>query len=155
MKMLPPSRAAALRPLIRANCVVNPDTQCWEWFGVRDGEGYGRLYIGRIRPETPLAHRLSYMAFIGPIGDGLPLDHLCRVRHCVNPAHLEPVTHRVNVLRGMTIPAVFAARDACKHGHAYTPENVQMSGNTRRCRACHRERERRRRAHMSRKAVSA
>ena len=72
---------------------------CWEWQGARSGNGYGTLGVdGRTR----LAHRLSYQHFIGPIPDGLDLDHLCRVRWCVNPRHLEPVTRSVNATRGET-----------------------------------------------------
>lgn len=66
---------------------------CWLWTGSQDGKGYGKTGRGRI-------HRIVYEELVGPIPDGLQLDHLCRVRNCVNPAHLEPVTGRENVRRG-------------------------------------------------------
>src|SRR6266496_2265386 len=74
---------------------------CWLWTGKTGRDGYGRIGLGgrgalvRVR-----AHRFAYELLIGPIPDGLQIDHLCRVRHCVNPAHLEPVTQRENILRG-------------------------------------------------------
>ncbi|WP_414654556.1 HNH endonuclease signature motif containing protein [Intrasporangium sp.] len=78
---------------------------------------------------------------MGPIPEGLVLDHLCRNRACCNPAHLEPVTIRENILRGEP-----ANRTHCPHGHAYTPENTRIDNNMRSCRTCIRERARRRRA---------
>lgn len=79
-----------------------------------------------------------YEAFVGPIPDGLQIDHLCRVRHCVNPAHLEPVTIAENVRRGA------AAQTHCKYGHEYTPENTVIHHGGRECRTCNRIRSRRR-----------
>ena len=93
-----------------------------------------------------LAHRWSYEYHVGPIPDGLQLDHLCRVRHCVNPQHLEPVTARENTLRGMSFVAHLAARTECINGHPLTGGNLRMEGTVRRCRACKREEARRRRA---------
>jgi hypothetical protein len=71
---------------------------CWEWHGERIRNGYGRLWISTT--QRMLAHRFAYELLIGPIPEGLDLDHLCRNRSCVNPAHLEPVTNRENVIRG-------------------------------------------------------
>lgn len=74
-----------------------PEGACWIWTGARQTTGYGNiLYLGKVR----LAHRLVYEILRGPIPDGLDLDHLCRVRWCVNPDHLEPVTRSVNLKRG-------------------------------------------------------
>jgi hypothetical protein len=77
--------------------VRDPDTECWEWTAARKNGGYGSLAIGR---GNVYAHRFAYEMLVGPIPTNLELDHLCRNRGCANPAHLEPVTRRVNVLRG-------------------------------------------------------
>jgi hypothetical protein len=92
-----------------------------------------------------MAHRWSYEYHVGPIPDGLQLDHLCRVRRCVNPWHLEPVTNRVNSQRGKA-GAVNAARqeakEFCPYGHPYSPENTYQrpDRNGRDCRRCMRAR---------------
>lgn len=75
---------------------INPETGCWEWQRYVRPDGYGKT---RLHGEQ-LAHRAYYREYVGPIPEGLSLDHLCRVRHCVNPEHLEPVPHAVNVRRG-------------------------------------------------------
>lgn len=87
---------------------------CWIWTAFRDRHEYGRVTY---RPFTWFAHRFSYTTVFGPIPDGLTIDHLCRVHPCVNPAHLETVTRRVNTLRGATLAATYAARTACNYGH--------------------------------------
>jgi hypothetical protein len=78
------------------------------------------------------------MILVGPIPDGLVIDHLCRVRHCVNPAHMEPVTDRENVFRG------FAAITHCPKGHEYTADNTYIPPSTgsRECRRCRAEQRR-------------
>src|SRR6266576_3456485 len=87
--------------------------ECWPWQANR-GRGYGNVWIaGRMYR----AHRVAYELLIGPIPEGLTLDHLCRNRGCVNPAHLEPVTSRENTLRGEGISANNARKTHCKHGH--------------------------------------
>jgi len=119
---------------------------CWLWTASRSG-GYGRFSIGDGKVQ---AHRFAYELLVGEIPDGLDLDHLCRVRHCVNPTHLEPVTRRVNTLRGLTIPAAHVAKTHCPQGHEYSEANLYREGNRRRCRVCHNARcvarQRRRRA---------
>ena len=110
---------------------VAPGPNCWEWLGRRDHKGYGKF-------QRRMAHRAVYEATIGEIPDGLQLDHLCRNRGCVNPAHLEPVTSAENTRRGVGIPAINAAKLACARGHLFTPENTYTDDRRRRdCRACH------------------
>lgn len=108
---------------------------CWLWLGAKDPHGYGTFWVsGRF----VRAHRFAYQELTGPVAKGLYLDHLCRVRHCVNPDHLEPVTNRVNILRGQSLSAQRAAQTHCTYGHEFTPENtyiVQPRGQ-RRCRKC-------------------
>ena len=70
---------------------------CWQWTAATNGRGYGQIWIA---PKYMVAHRVAYKLFVGPVPEGLDLDHLCRNRGCVNPEHLEPVTRRENVRRG-------------------------------------------------------
>lgn len=107
---------------------------CWTWAGTIDQDGYGSFSLGSRGHRR--AHRLSYEHFVGPIPEGLTIDHLCRNRACVNPAHMEPVTNRENVLRGEGITAELARQTACKHGHEFTPENTYLWRGKRICRAC-------------------
>ena len=95
---------------------------CWEWVGAHTVLGYG---VVRRDNKNKSAHRLSYEAFVGPIPLGLELDHLCRNTKCINPAHLEPVTHQVNVLRGVGTPAVHAAKTHCDRGHEFSEKNTK------------------------------
>lgn len=123
---------------------------CWLWTGVRDRGGYGQTTV---KGKTKNAHRTVYKAVVGPIADELQIDHLCRVRHCVNPDHLEPVTPLENWRRGLAPSAVNATKDACDHGHLFTPENTYLRNGWRACRTCQRAKEERRRragrpAHM-------
>lgn len=108
---------------------------CWYWTGARHTSGYGlinRAYVdGRSIPAW--AHRVAYELAVGPIPEGMVLDHLCNngPAGCVRPDHLEPTTIGQNVARG------FALRTHCRHGHEYTPENTwRTSAGRRRCRRC-------------------
>lgn len=108
---------------------------CWLWTAAVGGGGYGYLWAhGRVAR----AHRVAYELHVGPIPEGLDLDHLCRNRLCVNPEHLEPVTRSENLRRGLhgggPIP-----KAECKRGHPFDAENTRItSTGKRRCRACHR-----------------
>jgi hypothetical protein len=110
---------------------------CWLWTGhiAKGSKGYARLgWLGR----QQLAHRVAYELVIGPIPEGLTLDHLCRVRHCVNPRHLAAITNRENILRGESPSAKWAGRTHCGKGHEFTPENTytRPNGEGRICRTC-------------------
>lgn len=125
----------------------NGDGGCWLWTGAKTSNGYGYLNTDGGRR---LAHRFSYESLVGPIPAGLQLDHLCRVRHCVNPTHLEPVTQRENVLRGEGLSAANARKTHCSRGHEYTPENTYIYAEGRRhCRPCALANARARRAALS------
>lgn len=119
-------------------------TDCWVFAGRKHPDGYGRVKGGgRMRQ----AHRVLYEALVGPIPDGLTIDHLCRVRACVNPLHLEPVTNRENILRGEGWPARNARKTHCAYGHPFDEANTYVDPSGRRtCRACRREVDRRREA---------
>lgn len=107
---------------------------CWEWSLCTDrATGYG---VTRHGGKKVNAHRLSYELFVGPIPEGLCLDHLCRNRLCINPQHLEAVTTRVNIIRGESPSAINAAKTHCKKGHEFTGENLVFDGEKRRCRIC-------------------
>lgn len=115
-----------------------PD-ECWLWTGSLNTPGYAALGVEGKTYNS--AHRLAYEWLVGPIPEGMHLDHLCRNRSCVNPAHLEPVTCRENILRGTNPPAQQARQTHCKRGHEFTPENTYRapSDNRRHCRTCQRE----------------
>lgn len=104
---------------------------CWPWVGALKSNGYGSFR--GVDHTVVHAHRFSYELFVGPIPEGLALDHLCRVRHCVNPDHLEPVTARENGRRGL----LGEAKTHCAQGHPYDGDNVYVSPRGwRSCRAC-------------------
>ena len=122
---------------------------CWEWIAYRNGSGYGVIGIGSITDgsrKSVLAHRLAYHTLVGPFPAGLQSDHLCQFRACVNPAHVEPVTSRVNTLRGNSFSARHAKKTHCPQGHPYDKTNTSFdcNGKGRHCRICHRGRVRRR-----------
>ena len=125
MKTLPP-RIASL---------IEVTDTCWIWRGTVRPNGYGRV---KHQGVLYLAHRLVYESLIGPIPDGLQLDHLCRVRHCVRPTHLEPVTASENLRRSPIAPAGINARKThCVHGHEFTEENTYVDREGyRNCRTC-------------------
>ena len=118
----------------------DPD-KCWLWSAATNGVGYGRLYIGP--KKWVLAHRFAYEILVGPIPEGMTLDHVkargCTNTLCVNPAHLEPVSLKTNILRGISMCALHARKNHCPQGHPYNEENTQIYNGTRYCRTCIRE----------------
>lgn len=111
---------------------VEKTETCWLWIASLDRKGYGQFKLGG---EKRRAHRICFEALVGPVPAGLQLDHLCRVRNCVNPAHLEPVTAGENVMRGERV-----LRSHCSFGHERTPENSYVYGRKRQCRICNQRR---------------
>lgn len=110
---------------------VDRTDSCWLWSGSTDRNGYGRL---RWHGEIHQTHRVAYQALTGDIPEDLEIDHLCRVRRCCNPEHLEPVTHAENMRRGE-----LATRSRCSSGHEYTEANTyRRRDGARVCRACKR-----------------
>lgn len=132
---------------------VDKSGECWLWTASKQKTGYGQFFV--THRKMVYAHRLAYELLRGPIQPGLHLDHLCRNRACVNPAHLEPVTNRINVLRGKTIAAKNAAKIHCKNGHPFTAENTWFYKGKReggrQCRSCYIERARKRRSQQARR----
>lgn len=119
-----------------------PNTGCWLWMAYvgRDGYGYMRIGNAKVGRRGMAAHRFSYQVHKGDIPDGLVIDHLCRVRSCCNPDHLEAVTIRENIFRGENICARKAKQTHCKNGHAFTPENTYTTlKGCRVCLACRRK----------------
>lgn len=118
--------------------VTRTDAGCWLWHGTTNVQGYGMVYYRQDGKRTgTTAHRWLWQAIHGKLDRQLELDHLCRVRNCVCPDHVEPVTHRQNMERGANATKAF-----CKHGHSLTDAYTyrQKSGIIRHCRMCSRER---------------
>jgi HNH endonuclease len=120
-----------------------PNSGCWLWSGNLNWSGYGRIMTNYVSQRT---HQVVYEALVGKIPQGLELDHLCRTPCCCNPAHLEPVTRRENIKRGLNWPipaqAFQRAKTHCPQGHPYDEENTYIhrtaTKTMRHCRTCRR-----------------
>lgn len=110
---------------------------CWNWTAGLNSYGYGQI---RVEGKSFKAHRIAYLLWVGEIPEGLTIDHLCRNRRCVNPAHLEVVPGRINTLRGEGPTAQNARKESCAHGHPLMGDNLTITTGKRpglrRCRAC-------------------
>lgn len=123
---------------------------CWQWTGAIElSQGYGQIRTGGPGGgRRTRAHRVAYELYVGPIPEGLQIDHLCRNRGCVNPSHLEAVDSRTNTLRGEGISAQYARRTICGKGHSLEGENLywatpkNANRPVRQCRECSREKRR-------------
>lgn len=114
------------------------ETGCWEWTAARR-YGYGAFRVGN---KMEQAHRVAYRFWVGVIPAGCEIDHLCRNQGCVNPAHLEAVTHQENMRRGESPVARQAKKTHCPQGHPYSGTNLVLDGGHRKCRICSNERTR-------------
>lgn len=126
--------SAALPDRFLSKFVIG-ETGCWLWTAGLSPKGYGRF---RDAARIWRAHRYAFTALVGTIPDGLQLDHLCRVRHCVNPQHLEPVTNRENTRRGESVAAQRARQTHCLRGHELSGANLYVwpRNGRRACRTC-------------------
>lgn len=112
---------------------------CWLWTGFTNKRGYGRCSVTKDgKRSRPLAHRFVWETLIGPVPEGYELDHLCLVKACVNPDHLEVVSHLTNMRRAVPYNPWAQPREFCSRGHS----NWGPSGTKRRCRTCSAARQR-------------
>jgi hypothetical protein len=115
--------------------VVEEPDGCWHWTACRSSNGYGKVSSGG---RSSYAHRVAHEALVGPIAEGMTLDHLCRVRHCVRPDHAEQVPNRENLRRGTSPTAENGRKTHCaREGHPLSGDNLYVNPRgERECRAC-------------------
>lgn len=117
-----------------------PESGCWLWLGTLQPDGYGKFQKKKScgRWTAAIAHRVAYEHFVGTIPAGLEIDHLCRVKCCVNPTHLEAVTSRTNQERAENWIYMQGHKIHCRHGHEFDARNTYRWGGSRYCRTCNR-----------------
>jgi hypothetical protein len=126
--------------VFRASIFKSTSTGCWIWRRALTEYGYAAFTVYDEDGRSTTGHRYAYELLVGPSPEGLELDHTCRIRPCCNPAHLEPVTQRVNTLRGVGFSAQNARKEKCPQGHPYDSENTYVSSDGyRQCAVCRRE----------------
>lgn len=123
---------------------------CWQWRGPKNATGYGRWsrWNASRGGQTVLVHRIAYTLLVGEIPPGLVIDHLCRNTLCLNPDHLDPVTDRVNLLRGESPSAKAARATHCPQGHPLSGDNMRVYSGARVCLTCKKDKDRRGKAAM-------
>lgn len=132
---------------------VEKTDDCWNWIAGKFDAGYGQFYDKDYPPFNHHAHRWLYERTVGVVPEGLELDHLCRNRACVRPDHLEPVPHRVNVLRSPLNPG---ARTECVNGHPFDEANTKYRRDGRRyCWPCNQAHDKRTRARQRAERATA
>ena len=137
--------SAPLAKLFKFSLLIEAVGECWFWRGATAVDGYGLFYLGSFQGRP---YRMSYEWKTGaPFPKGLIPDHLCRQPGCVNPDHIEPVSHRENILRGNTVPAYNSQKTECLNGHPFDDKNTyrwknSQGKNSRACRECVRTRNR-------------
>lgn len=106
---------------------VDASASCWEWTASLAGKGYGKYSVTKNGKTTyPYAHRYAWESLVGPIPDGMDIDHLCKNIKCVNPDHLEPVSRRENLMRSCGFVAKNAVKTHCPQGHEFTEDNTYV-----------------------------
>ena len=124
MKAINWNRRDCVIQAIKERYIPEPISGCWIWLGIPDKDGYGRF---RIRKSQMPAHRVVYEFMKSPIPVGLTLDHKCRNKICVNPNHLEPVTNKINILRGVGAAAINSRKTQCLNKHRLSSDNLVKS----------------------------
>src|SRR5262245_49750392 len=126
-----PAWVRAMTNLVKHHTEMYNGTPCWEWIRAKLPSGHARM------DQNKMAYRVLYERFVGPIPPGMDMDHLCRNPWCVNPIHVEPVTHKENCLRGISPPAMNAKKTHCPRGHELTGSNLLKRRKVGRdCRKC-------------------
>lgn len=130
-----PAHVVAAEDMARFLAKVDKTESCWLWTAFCDKHGYAKFSVGG---RTRRAHRFAFERFVGPIPEGYEIDHLCRNRSCVNPAHMEAVTPRVNGYRSFSPMGVNHRKTHCPYGHPYDAANTYLTPRegSRQCREC-------------------